>query len=97
MDELGRGTSTYDGVAIAYSILKYMIENLKCRCLFATHYHILLEEFQNSQNVCFYNMACYVKEKEEKVIFLYKLKEGTCQSSFGINVAKGKYKSKFLY
>ncbi|KRX06428.1 P-loop containing nucleoside triphosphate hydrolase [Pseudocohnilembus persalinus] len=88
MDELGRGTSTYDGVAIAYSILKYMIEILKCRCLFATHYHILLEEFQNSQNVCFYNMACYVKEKEEKVIFLYKLKEGTCQSSFGINVAK---------
>lgn len=47
MDELGRGTSTYDGVAIAYSIMKYMIENVQCRCLFATHYHILLQEFAN--------------------------------------------------
>jgi len=45
MDELGRGTSTYDGVAIAYSILKYVMEAVKCRCMFATHYHILLEEF----------------------------------------------------
>lgn len=45
MDELGRGTSTFDGVAIAYSVLKYMIENIKCRALFATHYHMLLKEF----------------------------------------------------
>lgn len=47
MDELGRGTSTFDGVAIAYSILKYLVQHVKCRTLFATHYHILLDEFAN--------------------------------------------------
>lgn len=56
--------------------------------MFATHYHILLEEFENSPNVCFYYMSCHVDEKHEKVIFLYKLKPGSCHSSFGINVAK---------
>lgn len=74
MDELGRGTSTYDGVAIAYSILKYLIEKIQCRAMFATHYHILIEEFASCPGVCFYNMACHVDDKQEKVIFLYKLK-----------------------
>ena len=46
MDELGRGTSTFDGVAIAYSILKYLVEQKRCRSLFATHYHVLLDEFR---------------------------------------------------
>lgn len=47
MDELGRGTSTFDGVAIAYSILRYLVEKLQCRCMFATHYHVLLDEFRH--------------------------------------------------
>ena len=46
LDELGRGTSTFDGVAIAYSVLKYLLNNVKCRIMFATHYHVLIEEFK---------------------------------------------------
>ena len=45
LDELGRGTSTFDGVAIAYSVLKYLVEKVKCRTLFATHYHLLVDDF----------------------------------------------------
>jgi DNA mismatch repair protein MSH6 len=47
IDELGRGTSTFDGYAIAYSVLKHIVERLNCRCLFSTHYHMLLEDFKN--------------------------------------------------
>ena len=46
LDELGRGTSTFDGVAIAYAVLKYLLANVKCRIMFATHYHVLIEEFK---------------------------------------------------
>ncbi len=58
VDELGRGTSTFDGVAIAYSILKYLILQIKCRTLFATHYHALLDEFRHYTQIGFYHMAC---------------------------------------
>jgi len=57
LDELGRGTSTFDGVAIAYSVLKYLVESVKCRIMFATHYHILLEEFRLYPEIEFYHMA----------------------------------------
>lgn len=57
LDELGRGTSTFDGVAIAYSVLKYLVESIKCRIMFATHYHILLEEFRLYPEIEFYHMA----------------------------------------
>lgn len=46
IDELGRGTSTFDGMAIAYGVLRYLIENKKCKILFSTHYHLLLDEFK---------------------------------------------------
>jgi len=46
MDELGRGTSTFDGLSIAYAVLRNIIENIHCYCLFATHYHILIDEFR---------------------------------------------------
>ena len=46
LDELGRGTSTFDGVSLAFSVLKYLVENVKCRTIFATHYHVLIEEFR---------------------------------------------------
>ena len=88
LDELGRGTSTFDGVAIAFSVLKYLVENIKCLTLFATHYHILLDEFRFYKQIEFFHMNAKVDELNEKVIFLYKLTKGECLNSFGISVAK---------
>ena len=51
IDELGRGTSTFDGYSIAHSVLKYVINNIKCRSLFATHYHMLLDDFRDMKGV----------------------------------------------
>ena len=65
-----------------------MIENIKCRALFATHYHMLLKEFQNFDGISFYNMKSTYNSDDETVTFLYKLEEGQCEKSFGINVAK---------
>ena len=88
MDELGRGTSTYDGLAIACSVLNYISDKLRCRTLFATHYHILLDEFRDNRNVKFYHMAAKTDTEHERIIFLYKLIEGECSNSFGLNIAK---------
>ena len=57
LDELGRGTSTFDGAAIAYSVIKYLSNNVKCRTLFATHYHMLIEYFRLYEEICF----CFMK------------------------------------
>lgn len=88
IDELGRGTSTFDGVALAYSVLKYLVENIRCRTIFATHYHMLNEEFRMYPEIEYYHMDAIIDEENEKVIFLYKLKEGMCHHSFALNVAK---------
>ncbi|CAD8048051.1 unnamed protein product [Paramecium primaurelia] len=85
-DELGRGTSTYDGVAIASAVMHYLIKKIQCRVLFATHFRILVEEAKLISEVTNVHMACYIQNG--KVIFLYRLKEGACEASFGINVAK---------
>ncbi|WP_291726227.1 DNA mismatch repair protein MutS [Bernardetia sp.] len=87
MDEIGRGTSTYDGISIAWAIVEYLhsLPNAKPKTLFATHYHELNElknEFDRIKN---YNVS--VKEVGGKIIFLRKLKEGGSEHSFGINVA----------
>jgi len=88
VDELGRGTSTFDGVSIAYSVLKHILTDLKCRTLFATHYHVLLDEFRDSPDVSYYHMASKIDHENEKVIFLYKLIQGECSNSFGLNIAR---------
>ena len=87
-DELGRGTSTYDGISIAWAIVEYIHENPKnhARTLFATHYHELNEMEKLFQRVKNYNVS--VKEMDGKVIFLRKLVEGGSEHSFGIHVAK---------
>lgn len=85
-DELGRGTSTYDGVAIASAVMKYLVNRIRCRVLFATHFRILVEETKLMDGVTNVHMGCFVQEK--KVVFLYTLRPGACPASFGINVAK---------
>jgi len=87
-DELGRGTSTYDGISIAWAIVEYLHENSKAhaRTLFATHYHELNEMEKNFSRIKNYNVS--VKEVEGKVIFLRKLERGGSEHSFGIHVAE---------
>ena len=87
-DELGRGTSTYDGISIAWSIVEYIHENPKgrARTLFATHYHELNEMEKTYPRIRNFNVS--VKEVEGKVIFLRRLVEGGSEHSFGIHVAR---------
>ncbi len=87
-DELGRGTSTYDGISIAWAIVEYLHENPKARArtLFATHYHELNEMEKNFARIKNYNVS--VKEVDGKVIFLRKLVRGGSEHSFGIHVAE---------
>ena len=87
-DELGRGTSTYDGISIAWAIVEYIHEHPSCRAktLFATHYHELNEMERSFPRIKNYNVS--VKEVDKKVIFLRKLVPGGSEHSFGIHVAK---------
>lgn len=87
-DELGRGTSTYDGISIAWAIVEYLHENTrgKARTLFATHYHELNEMEKSFSRIKNFNVS--VREANGKVIFLRKLERGGSEHSFGIHVAK---------
>ena len=87
-DELGRGTSTYDGISIAWAIVEHIHEHpkAKARTLFATHYHELNEMKKSFKRIKNYNVS--VKEIDNKVIFLRKLERGGSEHSFGIHVAK---------
>ena len=87
-DELGRGTSTYDGISIAWAIVEYLHEHPKAqaRTLFATHYHELNEMEKSFSRIKNYNVS--VKEVDGKIIFLRKLTRGGSEHSFGIHVAE---------
>ena len=86
-DELGRGTSTYDGISIAWAIVEYIHEHRGCaKTLFATHYHELNEMEKNFNRIRNYNVS--VREVDNKVIFMRKLVRGGSEHSFGIHVAK---------
>ena len=87
-DELGRGTSTYDGISIAWAIVEYIHENNRfhAKTLFATHYHELNEMAKTFKRIANYNVS--VREIDGKVVFLRKLVEGGSEHSFGIHVAK---------
>ena len=86
LDEVGRGTSTYDGLSIAWAIVEYIAKNIKAKTLFATHYHelvILSEKFDNIKN-----LTIEVEKTEDSIIFLRKIIEGFTNNSYGIEVAK---------
>ncbi|QZE14403.1 DNA mismatch repair protein MutS [Halosquirtibacter laminarini] len=87
-DELGRGTSTYDGISIAWSIVEYIhqMKDIKAKTLFATHYHELNEMENDFERIKNYNVS--IKESGNQIIFLRKLERGGSNHSFGIHVAK---------
>ena len=86
LDEVGRGTSTYDGLAIAHSCLEHICEKIGCRTLFATHYHELAMLDQHFSNIKNYHASA--KEVDHKLLFLHEIKPGAADKSYGINVAQ---------
>jgi DNA mismatch repair protein MSH6 len=99
LDELGRGTSTFDGTAIAYSVIEEISKNIRCRCLFSTHYHTLTRDFMDKAEVRLAHMACKIERDDnedqieldplkENITFLYKITDGPAARSYGYNVAK---------
>lgn len=101
MDELGRGTSTFDGYSIAHSVLSFLMNRVGCRTLFTTHYHMLVEDFRSlPDKVGLYQMVSQMQEKQasiddgedtkgkKEIEFLYKFAPGVAESSFGIMVAE---------
>jgi len=86
LDEIGRGTATYDGLSIAWACLEYLHETNKCRALFATHYHELTELTKTLPHLACHTMR--VKEWKDSIIFLHEVADGTADRSYGIHVAK---------
>ena len=86
LDEIGRGTSTYDGLAIAWSVAEYLHDHIGCRAMFATHYHKLTELAEDKDGLANYSVSA--REHEGDVIFLHRLTPGSVSRSFGIAVAR---------
>ncbi|KAK6151778.1 hypothetical protein DH2020_014413 [Rehmannia glutinosa] len=94
LDELGRGTSTFDGYAIAYAVFRHLVESVNCRLLFATHYHPLTKEFAAHPRVKLQHMAYSFdrtsktsSQLDHKLVFLYRLASGACPESYGMQIA----------
>jgi len=85
IDEIGRGTSTHDGMSIAQAVIEYLHDQIACRALVSTHYHELAVLEESLPGLKNYHMA--VQEKEDQVIFLRKLKRGATDESYGIYCA----------
>lgn len=91
LDELGRGTSTSDGQAIAESVLEHFVHKVQCRGLFSTHYHRLAASYERDSKVSLCHMGCQVGKGDgavDEVTFLYSLTPGACPKSYGVNVAR---------
>ena len=86
LDEIGRGTATYDGLSIAWACVEYLSRNIKCRTLFATHYHELTQLADSTPNIHCYHVA--VKEWEGEIVFMHQVKAGASPRSYGIHVGR---------
>ena len=86
LDEIGRGTATFDGLSIAWAVAEHLHDTIGCRTLFATHYHELTDLANTKQAVANYNVA--VREWNEEIIFLHKILPGAADKSYGIQVAR---------
>ena len=86
LDEIGRGTSTYDGISLAWAAVEYLHEHIGCRTLFATHYHELTDLEKSFSGMKNLNVA--VREWQDEVVFLHKIVEGAADKSYGIHVAR---------
>jgi DNA mismatch repair protein MutS len=86
LDEIGRGTSTYDGVAIAWAVTEHLHNVMGCKTIFATHYHELTQLTERLQHVRNFNVA--VREVGDEVLFLHELRPGATDRSYGIHVAR---------
>jgi DNA mismatch repair protein MutS len=84
-DEIGRGTATYDGMALAQAIIEYIHEKIKCKTFFSTHYHELTDLDKSLSKLK--NVHVSAKDEQGKIIFLHRIKEGPTDKSYGINVA----------
>ena len=86
LDEIGRGTSTYDGVSLAWAAVEFLHDHVGCRTLFATHYHELTDLAQSLAQLQNLNVA--VREWQDEVVFLHKIVDGPADKSYGIHVAR---------
>ena len=86
LDEIGRGTSTYDGISLAWAITEYLHDEVQCRTMFATHYHELTDLTTTLKHAANWNVA--VQESNDDVVFLHRIVEGAAGRSYGIHVAK---------
>ena len=86
LDEIGRGTSTYDGMSIAAAVIHDLQKRIKARCIFATHYHELSHYTHKLKGVAAYRLG--VKIQDQRLVFTYLLEKGTADSSYGLTVAK---------
>jgi DNA mismatch repair protein MutS len=86
LDEVGRGTSTFDGLSLAWAITEYLHDRSRCRCLFATHYHELTDLAADRAGVR--NLTVAVAEQDDDVVFLHRIEPGAATKSYGIHVAR---------
>jgi DNA mismatch repair protein MutS len=86
LDEIGRGTSTYDGVSIAWAVSEHLHDRTGCKTIFATHYHELTQLAQDLDGVRNFNVA--VREVNDDVLFLHRLQPGGADRSYGIEVGR---------